>query len=214
MTGLRVLLSSALTICLVGWATHAHGYAVSLSQGDSGPPLKWGLHSVSYSLHPACSEDISPASVCLDQIRASFAQWSAPCTGLSFVEGEPSTNLSLTSLSGGSANGINELAFIEDSSWTFGTYVLGVTGPYYSPVTGVISEADIAFNGLQHKWNVGQGGFNTQDVMNVAVHEIGHMVGLQHALSGYDPSNPPTMATTADPGLKSQTPESDDLAGL
>jgi hypothetical protein len=207
---------SLLIVCCVSWfaATPAHGYAVSLSQGDTGQLLKWDLQSVSYSLHPQCSEDISPTSACLDELRASFGMWATDCSGLAFVEGEPSSNLSLTSLANGSANGINELAFIEDSSWTYGTYVLGVTGPYYSPVTGVISEADIAFNGLQHKWNVGQGGFNTQDVMNVAVHEIGHMVGLQHALSGYDPSNPPTMATTADPSLKSQTPEPDDYAGL
>ena len=203
-----------LALLCLGLSTPAHGYAVSLSQGDTGQLLKWDLQTVSYALHPQCSEDISPSSACLDELRASFAMWNTGCSGLEFVEGSPSANRSLTSMPNGAANGINELAFIEDSSWTYGTYVLGVAGPYFSPVTGVITEADIAFNGLQHKWNIGQGGFNTQDVMNVAVHEIGHMVGLQHALSGYDPSNPPTMATTADPGLKSQTPEADDYDGL
>lgn len=210
----RVGISMAFGLLVLSAASPALGYAVSLSQGDTGPLLKWGLQSVSFSLHPACSEDINPSSTCLNELRASFEMWNADCSGLEFVEGEPSANRSLTSLGNGTANGINELAFIEDSSWTYGTYVLGVTGPYFSPVTGMISEADIAFNGLQHKWTIGQGGFNTQDVMNVAVHEIGHMVGLQHALSGYDPSDPPTMATTADPGLKSQTPEADDFDGL
>ena len=190
----------------------ARGYAVTMSQGDSGGILKWDHLTVPYVLHPACSEDLDSAT-CLGELRASFAVWTAPCAGLVFQEGDPSSNLQLTSL-GGATNGKNELAFIESQSWAYGNYVLGVTGPVFSPSTGTIHEADIAFNGLHHKWTVGSMGFATVDVRNVAVHEIGHFFGLQHVLHGYDAADPPSMIPTADQGLKTQTPEADDLAGL
>ena len=205
------LRSLTMVLCSLLWVGPAWGYAVSLVDGDSGAIVKWPTKTATYSLHPECSEDLQPGE-CHQELRASFQQWSAPCSGLVFTEQEMSSNRSLTSV-GGSTNGSNELAFIEDNAWYFGSFVLGVTGPVFS-LNGDVIEADIAFNGLHHKWTMGSMGFATLDVMNVAVHEIGHYLGLQHALSGYDPNNPPTMAPTADNNLKSQTPEDDDLAGL
>ncbi|MEC9071384.1 MAG: hypothetical protein VX938_03355, partial [Myxococcota bacterium] len=146
VSSLRILV---VMVCTLLWVNPAWGYAVSLVNGDSGPIVKWPTKTATYALHPECSEDLQP-SECHQELRASFQQWSSPCSGLVFSEQEMSSNRSLTSV-GGSTNGINELAFIEDNAWYFGSFVLGVAGPVFS-LNGDVIESDIAFNGLHHKW--------------------------------------------------------------
>ncbi len=199
------------TLAVLCVAPAASPYAITLAGSGPSTVLRWQTKNMAYHLHPDCSPDL-PSSTCLQALRDSFAQWTGhDCSDASFSELGTSTNKSLTSI-GGAQNGKNELAFIEDS-WAFGSFVLGVTGPFFSP-NGAIAEADIAFNGVNHTWSADGASAGTMDVMNVAVHEIGHYFGLQHALTGYDPSNPPTMAPQADPSLKSRDPEDDDVAGL
>ncbi len=186
----------------------AAAFSISMTSGNV---VRWNKKKINFALHPQCSADLS-TTACHNALRDSFKAWEGqPCADLQFVEQAMSNNLKLTAV-GYSTNGINELAFIENNQWQYGSQVLGVTAPVFYQ-DGSIFEADIAFNGLQHTWSA-TGEWNKQDVMNVAVHEIGHFFGLQHNLGGYDPNNPPTMATTADPNLKSQTPEPDDLKGV
>ncbi|MEY3014001.1 MAG: hypothetical protein RIT45_2736, partial [Pseudomonadota bacterium] len=176
--------------------------------------VRWKNNPVPYVLHPACSGDLATAA-CLDEVRKSFATWVGPaCSYLQFNDAGFSSNLKLTSV-GYNENGKNEFAWIENSAWTYGKYVLGVTSPLYYTTgkdTGVIIEADIAMNGYLQTWSMSGKNYTT-DVMNVAVHEIGHFFGLQHNL--YPNKNQPeTMAPTADPFMGSRTPEQDDLDGL
>ena len=201
-------LATAVVLCD---APPAAPYAITLAGSGPSTVLRWPTKNMAYHLHPDCSPDL-PASVCLQALRDSFAQWTGhDCSDASFTELGTSTHTALTSI-GGASNGKNELAFIEDS-WAYGSFVLGVTGPFFSG-DGAIVEADIAFNGVHHTWSTDGASAGTMDVMNVAVHEIGHYLGLQHALTGYDPTDPPTMAPQADPSLKSRDPEADDIAGL
>ncbi len=187
--------------------------AASVSM-EGGKVVRWQKSPVPYHLHPACSSDLQ-AAACLDEVRKSFAAWVGPaCSSLTFMELGSSSNLKLIAV-GYNENGKNELAWVENSAWSYGKYVLGVTSPLFytsGKETAVIIEADIAFNGYQQTWSSSGKAYST-DVMNVAVHEIGHFFGLQHNLVP-DNKLPQTMAPTADPFMGSRTPEQDDIDGL
>ncbi|MEZ4265612.1 MAG: matrixin family metalloprotease [Myxococcota bacterium] len=188
----------------------ARAYSISLTGGTTGQIVRWKQATVGYWLHPSCSDNLG-ATACLEELRKSFTAWNTSCSKLQFIDQGFSNSTKLVPV-GYSTNGKNELAFIENSIWSFGSYVLGVTSPvFYND--GTIIEADIAFNGYLQTWKTSGANYST-DVRNVAVHEIGHLFGLQHVLGGYDPNNPPTMAPSADPFMKTRTPDPDDLAGF
>ncbi len=188
----------------------ALGFGVSLTKETTGNVVRWKTPAMTYWLHPACSTDL-PTAACLDEVRKSFLAWNTACTSATFTEQGFSDSKKLTAM-GFNTDGKNQVAWIEDGSWDMGKYVLGVTSPVFYQ-DGTIIEADIAMNGYLQSWSM-SGKINSTDVRNVAVHEIGHYFGMQHTLGGYDPDNPPTMAPTADPTMKSQTPEADDFAGI
>lgn len=239
MRSLRIPRSVCLAACLLAlsaWAMPQDGLAFSLSNPSttSKALVKWPTSKISYFLNPLCSADLQPAA-CLDQLRAGFKGWMAvPCTGITFTEGyhcntalqsclydkgtsckadsdcPASKNLKLIPM-GYNTNGRNEVAFIENSAWTFGQYVLGVTSPMFY-TDGTITEADIALNGYSQNWttNYKNTGSSTQDVLSVAIHEEGHFFGAQHVLGTISQSDPPTMAPyVADFGL-SQSLNADD----
>ncbi len=207
------LLLAALLLTMM-WPATALPYAVSLTGQSTGEVVRWFKSNVPYHLHPSCSTDL-PASTCLSECKASFESWlGKSCSTLKMSYAGQSTNLKLVAV-GYNANGKNEVAWIENSAWQYGKYVLGVTSPYFfttDPQKGHITEADIAMNGYLQTWSTSGKSYST-DVRNVLVHEIGHFFGLQHNLYP-NVNNPETMAPTADPFMKSRTPEADDVAGL
>lgn len=206
----QVMMTLVLLVCACpAWAS-----SVNMTKGNSGEIIRWKTSTVSYRLHPACSADLN-TSACLAEVRKSFKAWEPPtCSNLKFSEGSVSYNLKLTAV-GYNTNGSNEFAWIENNAWQSGKYVLGVTSPVFYTTgskAGAIFEADIAMNGYLQTWSMSGKNYTT-DVMNVAVHEIGHFFGLQHNLYP-DKSKPQTMGPSADPFMGSRTPEQDDINGM
>ncbi len=201
----------ALTLIALLAPLTAGAYSVSLTGGNTGNIVKWPTANLTYYLHPACSADL-PNTTCLNEARASFTTWEqVGCTAVKFADQGFSNNLALTAVNGGT-NDKNEVGWIENSAWFYGTYTLGVTAPWFSQ-DGVVFEADIAMNGYLQTWSTSGQNFST-DVRNVLVHEIGHFFGLQHVLSGFSQNDPPTMAPSADPYMASQTPNANDQEGV
>ena len=188
--------------------------AYAINQTPLNLTVRWNKMPIPYYLTSQGSSDVSDASD-TNAVLASFADWEAvTCSKLAFVQKGTTPNVSVLA-TGAQPNDKSEVVWVEDSSWDFGNYVLGVTSPL-SYVDGTIFEADIAFNGYSTNWST-TGKFNTSDVKSVAIHEIGHMFGLQHNLceqQGYDcPFNgndPPTMAPAADPYGKTASLHADD----
>jgi hypothetical protein len=185
------------------------GRAYSIQQTPLNYTVKWSKLPIGYYVTSIGSDDV-PGNSDTDAILASFADWEAiECSKLAFEQLGTTTTTDVIA-TGAAPNEKNELVFVEDSNWSFGEWVLGVTSPL-TYISGEIFEADIAFNGYQTSWST-TGASNKSDVKSVAIHEIGHFFGLQHNLDG-DPTNPPTMAPTADPYGRTASLEYDDELG-
>ncbi len=212
LSRLRLLLAPVALLVLIGPPRAAYGFAISLVYGNSGDVVRWHVPQVGYVLHSAGSADIKDGSE-LQAVRDGFTQWNTiPCTKLQIVETATKTfDPMLSMVVGGAPNDINEVTWAEGPEWIYGQFVLGITQTSMNVPSGELVEADITFNGFENKWST-TGAAWTVDVSNVCVHEQGHFRGVQHVLGGYEPSQPPTMAPTADPDLKSASLEADDKA--
>ena len=199
---------SAVIAVLLVLPALGHAYSIQLTGGNTGDPIRWHSNQLSYKLHSVGSADVVDGSD-LTAVDSGWSQWNnVSCSALNVANTGQTSNKQVMSV-GAAPNDINEIVWIETSAWAFGAYVLGITNTSFNPANGEIFEADIAFNGYLNKWST-NGKPGTVDVLNVAAHEEGHFIGAQHTLGGWSPGNPPTMAPTADPNLKSQTLEADD----
>ncbi len=181
----------------------ASGAAILAFRGDAalayaieGP--KWDLASLSGGRVP-WEQSLTGTSDTLyefDEVQDAFDEWEAiPESAIAFAK------KGTTSINYKAYDGHNVVAWDPDPS--FGSSVLAMTYWWYSG--GKMLEADIIFNDRDFNWQArGQGG--TQKVKGVALHEIGHVIGLDHV-------NPPPTAimNPIDSGL--QTLQDDDQAG-
>ncbi|MBM4352847.1 MAG: matrixin family metalloprotease [Deltaproteobacteria bacterium] len=181
-------------------------FSISTSGGKE---VKWGVEEVPYVLDQSGWSGINDGSD-LAAVVASFNDWQGvTCSYLKFKQ--TGTTLITTVMStGAEANGQNELIW-KEGYWPYGASVLGVTSPLYN-FSGVLQEADIAFNGTI-SWNTKGNTWYSMDVKSVAIHEIGHLFGLGHNLQ-FSESDPPTMAPYVDPYGKSASLHQDDKSGI
>ncbi len=197
--------------------------AVDGSGGEGGSSLSWFTRNLSYTFFSAGTADI-PSYDELDAMRASFAAWmglqacsSSTTTDLTFAE---SSLMSTTDRIG--YNFVNpedneNLIIFRDAGWPHpgqAALIIALTTTTYTPLTGEIFDADIEFNTAEFDFTadaeadggctiVGDGnctdrsaGTCRMDLMNVAVHEIGHFLGLGHE----DQVTCATMNSSGQPG--------------
>ena len=124
----------------------------------------------------------SPSTALLDGSRdwdsvaeSALGMWNPYLNGVSFSGRRDSSAIS-------SGNGLNTMSFADDVfGEPFGSGVVAVTQTFYSPRNNTITEADIVFN-KGRTWNSYRGNQRSGvlDFRRVALHELGHVLGLDH----------------------------------
>ena len=181
--------------------------AFVLFKNDDGQPLRWRLDDLDPLVHPnVVNRDTRAiryylardawsaknAEAELNAIRAAIGQWqSVPGTILKFeegglvppgvdVNGEDNTNVVywVKKAAGNGAVWVN-------NERTEISGALAVTFPMYFDDHTIV-EADMVFNGVDHRWFADYNNSFSADnfVEAVALHEFGHFIGLQHSPLG------------------------------
>ena len=221
-----------LILILLAYAPVTLAYSVSM---EGSYVVKWPYTSLTYYLQQDGVSTINNGSD-LNAIRDAVSSWNAvSCANLNIIEASTIASRS-TVVTSQSTDGKNVLTWLEDSSWNFGSYVLGVTMPVYDSY-GTINEADIVFNGYNiictcdlntmcnntcdcdpdcgnSAWSTTSSSIFNTDIESVTVHELGHFFGAQHVIGGESMAEPPTMAPSILPDLQSRTLSPDDQKGV
>jgi hypothetical protein len=211
-----VLLAVLLALLLLGLLVPVAGGYTLLA-----PNHKWGDpdQAVEYRLNTTRNEGSIPGDAEFDDLRTSFQVWTDVGTRMAFREGPNHTYCDFNE------DGYNEVAFDDCGGQCTGN-CLAVTrsvtdasvdimwqeGPDGTIKPRAKYDADILFNASTNLWSPSEGNClgNQFSVIGIAVHEIGHVLGLGHSS---DPSA--TMEATIAPCSRiEETLAADDIAGL
>jgi len=219
---MRALLVAVLALA----ATPAAAWKQSTSS-DTGVCLAWGERAVGWSAAIPLGGQV-PEEEALEVFRRSFGVWEAEtCSDLRFVEGPRAERSTGFDPKGANTNVLvvrertcadvvpdgdpcisRRSCADEYDCWEFGDGVIAMTTVTSSNCSGRIVDADIEFNAASFRFTAvdgprcddsGQSGCVEMDLQNTLVHEIGHMIGLDHS-----EDRNATMFRTASPGETSK----------
>jgi YVTN family beta-propeller protein len=194
----------------------AAAFLVQTFQGFAGTvqqtwrPNADGIH---FYLHSAGSDDIEAETV-FRLLRESFAVWEAvPGAGIRFIDRGLSSSLRPQQ-----GDGANLVSFDEtgrDLRAPRGSGVIALTRLNADPFTGSLEDVDIIFNGRDFRFSA-EATANRIHLKDVAVHEIGHLLGLDHTPIDGNSAQRPTMNpfNRGDGPGEASTLEADDIAGI
>ncbi|MBI4816821.1 MAG: matrixin family metalloprotease [Deltaproteobacteria bacterium] len=164
-------------------------------------PIVWESN-VEVTIHSAGLAEITDESDVV-AVRSALEAWSAPaCTSFRFLDGGTDASASRSN-----DDGVNRVVFVE-SDWPGAAN--GATATTLRRRSGGRwVEADVLINGQDFTWST-NGDVHARDLQSIVVHELGHVLGLQHSA---DPES--TMYFGSTNGITyARTLDEDDVAGV
>lgn len=167
----------ALPLALLLFAAPAHAFAVKTT--STGTPVHWAPGEVALALtFDPMPDDLEPARAAA-ATQAALATWQAALDGTGVT-------LTATTVTAGTdhADHVNSIRWataaadpdIEDG-------VLALTFLAYQTSDGAIVDADIVMNAADFTWTTDPTGCTSRyDVAAAMTHELGHLLGLGHAI--------------------------------
>ncbi|MDX6269948.1 MAG: hypothetical protein QOD28_1171 [Acidobacteriota bacterium] len=206
----RIITSLVLSAVLLWAAVPARGYTYQFS--SSSVQVRWTTSPIRISLSTSLNSpppNIKAGSDVIGAARRALRRWS-DAANIQFVES--STSVELANATG--SDGIN-LITVSAANDAFvnanGVTRLGRTRVVFDSA-GRITEADLALNPRVSFSTDGTS--NTYDLESTFVHELGHLLGLDHSGVVGSSMQPRQGLNFIDPSHTMRTLSDDDLAGI